>query len=183
MHLRALNELIETLSEFRKNLIEVESAGNVLKSTLLGGSKIMTAGNGGSAADALHLSEEIVGRYKKERSPMSSICLASDPTLITCIGNDYGFDQIFARQIEGIGKPGDALVAFSTSGNSSNIVRALTVAKEKQIKTIALLGKDGGLAKSFADFGIIIPSQSTARVQEIHALVIHLWLEQIEFDL
>jgi phosphoheptose isomerase len=183
MHLRTLNELIETLSEFRKSLIDVESAGNVLKSTLLGGSKIMTAGNGGSAADALHLSEEIVGRYKKERSPMSSICLASDPTLITCIGNDYGFDQIFARQIEGIGSPGDVLVVFSTSGNSRNIVESLNAARARKMKSIALLGKDGGAAKHISDAPIIIPSNSTARIQEIHGLIIHMWLDQIEVDL
>jgi D-sedoheptulose 7-phosphate isomerase len=182
MHQKTLDDLIKTLVVFRASLSEVEAAGSSLKNALNQGHKILTAGNGGSAADAMHLSEELVGRYNVERSSIPAICLAADGALITCIGNDYGFDRVFSRQVEGLGAAGDVLVVFSTSGKSKNIEQAIYAAKSKQVKTIALLGKNGGIAKGLADHEIIVPSQSTARIQEIHTLILHLWLDQIEMD-
>jgi D-sedoheptulose 7-phosphate isomerase len=149
---------------------------------LSSGKKLLTAGNGGSAADALHLAEELVGRFEKERPSLPAVCLNADPTLLTCIGNDYGFDRLFSRQVEGLGQPGDVLVVFTTSGNSRNLIAALDAARQKGLRTIALLGKSGGAAKGNADLEIIIPSQNTARIQEIHTFILHCWLSLIEAD-
>jgi len=180
MHHKNLEDLIKTLGTFRNSLSGVEAAGRTLKNALDQGHKILTAGNGGSAAEAMHLSEELLGRYDMERRAMPAICLATDAALITCIGNDYGFDRIFSRQIEGLGSAGDVLVVFSTSGKSRNIEQAIHAAKSKELKTIAVLGKNGGIAKGLADHEVIVPSHSTARIQEIHTLILHLWLDQIE---
>ena len=180
MYNKQLDNLIETLENFRPLLPEVEIAGCEIVRAIKEGKKILTAGNGGSAADALHLAEEMIGRFDKERAALPALALCADPTVLTCIGNDFGFDQIYARQIEGLGRPGDVLVIFSTSGNSSNLINGLQVAKEARLKTIALLGKDGGLAKGIADHEIIVPSSITARIQEIHTFILHFWLNQIE---
>ncbi|MGJ8633754.1 MAG: D-sedoheptulose-7-phosphate isomerase [Luteolibacter sp.] len=177
----------ETLSELRDvldasaSLAEtVEETGQSIISCLLSGGKILTCGNGGSAADAMHLSEELVGKYSKERRPLPAISLCTDPTALTCIGNDYGYEQIFSRPLEAFGKEGDVLVAFSTSGNSPNILTTLKVAKEAGVITILLTGKDGGVAKELADFALIVPSQNTARIQEVHTLILHQWLELVD---
>ena len=178
-----LNELILTLNDFKPYLPDVEAAGVAIATSLATGSKLLTCGNGGSAADALHLSEELVGRFLGNRPSLPSICLAADPTLLTCIGNDYGYDALFSRQIEGLGKRGDALVVFSSSGNSSNLVSALDLAKQQGLITIAILGKTGGKCRGIADHEIIVPSDVTARVQEIHTFILHLWLTIIENQL
>lgn len=178
-----LTDLIETLERFRALLPAVEAAGAEIHSALKAGKKLLTAGNGGSAADALHLSEELVGRFDKERPSMPSICLSADPTLLTCIGNDYGYDRLFSRQVEGLGQPGDVLVVFTTSGNSANLVLALEAARKKGVRTIAILGKSGGQAKGKADHEIIVPSNVTARIQEVHTFILHSWLSLIEADL
>lgn len=175
-----LEELIATLERFRVLLPAVEAAGDDIRLTLNTGHKLLTAGNGGSAADALHLAQELVGRFDKKRASLPAIALCADPTLLTCVGNDYGFDQIYSRQIEGLGRPGDALVIFSTSGKSPNVVAALRAAKARRLKTIAVLGKDGGTAKNLADHELIVPSDITARIQEVHTFVLHLWLTQVE---
>lgn len=177
-----LTELLEVIERFRSLLPKVESAGIVLRDTLKAGGKLLTAGNGGSAADALHLSEELVGRFDKERPSLPSVCLSADPTLLTCIGNDYGYDQLFARQVQGLGKLGDALVVFTTSGNSQNLVLAIEAAKAKGLKTIAILGKTGGKAKGLAEYEIIVPSHNTARIQEVHTFILHSWLSIIEAE-
>lgn len=177
-----LDDLLATLERFRLLLPVVETAGDEIRRAIKGGHKLLTAGNGGSAADALHLAEELVGRFDKERASLPAIALCADPTLLTCIGNDYGFDQIYSRQIEGLGRPGDVLVIFSTSGNSPNVISALHIAKARQLKTIALLGKDGGAAKGIADHELIVPSSVTARIQEIHTFILHSWLTQLETD-
>ncbi len=153
------------------------------RSTLQAGGKILTCGNGGSAADALHLAEELVGRYKDERRSLAAVCLNSDPTLLTCIGNDYGFDAIFARQVEGLGDPKDLLVTFSTSGNSANIVRALEAARDRGMATVALLGKDGGRARGLATTEIIVDATETAHIQEAHTVILHALLETLEAEL
>jgi len=178
-----LSDLIATLERFRALLAAVEAAGADIHAALKAGRKLLTAGNGGSAADALHLAEELVGRFDKERPSMPAICLSADPTLMTCIGNDYGFDRLFSRQIEGLGQRGDVLVVFTTSGNSTNIVLALETARRKGLRTIAVLGKTGGKTRGLADHEIIVPSQVTARIQEVHTFVLHSWLSLIEADL
>lgn len=177
-----LTDLITTADRFRHLLPQVESAGEVIRDVLKNGRKLLTAGNGGSAADALHLSEELVGRFDKERPSLPSICLCADPTLLTCIGNDYGYDQLFARQVRGLGKEGDVLVIFTTSGNSANLVLALHAAREVNVKTVAVLGKSGGRCKGLADHEIIVPSNVTARIQELHTFVLHCWLTIIESE-
>ncbi len=124
-----------------------------------------------------------MGRYKDERRSLAAVCLNSDPTLLTCIGNDYGFDAIFARQVEGLGDPKDLLVTFSTSGNSANIVRALEAARDRGMATVALLGKDGGRARGLATTEIIVDATETAHIQEAHTVILHALLETLEAEL
>lgn len=144
------------------------------------GGKLLTAGNGGSAADAMHLAEELIGRYKRNRRPLPAVCLNADPTALTCIANDFGFDDVFARQVEALAGKNDVLVCFSTSGNSPNILRALEAARRTGIKSIALLGKDGGKAKGKADLELIVVGNDSARIQEAHTLLLHALLDAIE---
>jgi len=151
--------------------------------TLRSGGKILTCGNGGSAADALHLAEELVGRYRNTRRALPAVCLNADPTLLTCIGNDFGFEEIFSRQVEGIAGKNDVLICFSTSGNSPNILRALDAAKKLGLTTITLLGKGGGKAKGRAEIELIVASDDTARIQEAHTLILHALLERIEQEM
>jgi phosphoheptose isomerase len=176
----AVSELIDALnaSLFMEDVIAKTSS--VIIDSINNGGKLLTCGNGGSAADALHLAEELVGRYSKERRGLPAICLNSDVTAITCIGNDYGYDQIFSRQVEALGRVNDVLVGFTTSGNSPNVLSAFLKAKEYGITTIMLSGKDGGRAKNMCDYELIVPSENTARIQEIHTLILHQWLEEID---
>jgi D-sedoheptulose 7-phosphate isomerase len=181
--LSSLSELSSVLTSCAALETAVTAAGQAVLDCLVRGRTILTCGNGGSAADALHLSEELVGRYKGDRRALSAICLNADVTALTCIGNDYGYDHVFTRQVEALGRPGDVLVGFSTSGNSPNVLGAFRRAKEMGLVTIFLGGKDGGLAKGFCAHEIIVPSSTTARIQEVHTLVLHQWLEVIEnFD-
>jgi D-sedoheptulose 7-phosphate isomerase len=175
-----LHALIQCLNDFETLLPDVEESGRLIAEVFRSGNKLLTCGNGGSAADALHLSEELVGRFDGNRPSLPSICLAADPTLLTCIGNDYGYEALFARQVEGLGKMGDVLVLFSSSGNSTNLVRAIEAAKERGLLTIAVLGKDGGKCRGLCDREIIVPSAVTARVQEVHTVILHLWMSIIE---
>ena len=172
-----------TAEQFRAQLPTIEASGKKLAALLAAGGKIMTCGNGGSACDALHLTEELVGRFKKNRRSLAALCLCADAPLLTCIANDFGYDSVFARQVEGLGHPGDALVIFTTSGNSANLVAALQRARESGVTTISLLGKDGGKCKGLADFEMIVPSSATARIQELHTFVLHAWLDLIETEL
>ncbi|MEN9535508.1 MAG: hypothetical protein RIR37_781 [Verrucomicrobiota bacterium] len=159
---------------------QVESAGQAILQSLKNGGKLLTCGNGGSAADAMHLAEELIGRYSRDRRALPAICLNADPTAITCICNDYGYEKVFSRGIEALGKAGDVFVGFTTSGNSANVLAAFAAAKDLGITTILLAGKDGGKARGICDHEIIVPSQSTSRIQEIHTLVLHQWLEVID---
>lgn len=178
-----LDDLAALLERMKPLAGAVSAAGEALTETLRRGNKLLTAGNGGSAADALHLAEELIGRFDRERPPLAAVSLCGDPTLLTCIGNDYGFDMLFSRQVEGLGKPGDALIVISTSGNSRNLVNALNVANQGGLITLALLGKTGGAAKGLARHEIIVPDHSTARIQEVHTFILHAWLRQIEAGL
>ncbi len=146
------------------------------------GGKVLVCGNGGSACDAMHFAEELTGRFRKDRKALPAISL-TDPAHMTCVGNDYGFEYVFSRAVEALGKPEDVLVAISTSGNSKNIMLAVEQAKGKGMKTICLLGKDGGRIKGMGDVELIVPSKTTERVQEVHMLVLHLLIEAVEREM
>ena len=158
----------------------IEKVSNVFISSLEKGGTIFWCGNGGSASDSQHLAGELVGRFAGERRPLKSIALTADSAVMTCIVNDYGYEHIFSRQVEALGSKGDVLVGISTSGNSKNVLNAFEVAKNKGVRTIGLLGKAGGMAKNLVDESIIVSSNSTARVQEMHILVGHILCDLIE---
>ncbi len=144
------------------------------------GNKILFSGNGGSAADAQHLAAEFVGRFEKERIALPAIALTTDSSNLTAIGNDYGFDKIFSRQIEGLAQEGDLFIAISTSGNSQNILEAVNACREKSVKTIGFLGKDGGKLAKRVDLPLVVPSDNTARIQEMHIMMGHMICELVE---
>jgi D-sedoheptulose 7-phosphate isomerase len=140
---------------------------------------LFICGNGGSHCDAMHFAEELTGRFRKERRPLGALALG-DATHTTCVSNDYGFEHVFSRQLEGLGRKGDLLVGLSTSGNSKNVCEAFTVAKRKGIRTVALLGRDGGSLLGMADLAIVIPAQTSDRIQEMHIKIIHTVIEACE---
>ncbi len=140
---------------------------------------VFVCGNGGSHCDAMHFAEEFTGRFKKDREPLGALALG-DPSHMTCVGNDFGFDHIFERQIRALGRPGDVLVGISTSGNSKNVALALEAARVKGLKTVGLLGKDGGSIKNIVDVALIVDASQTARVQEAHIKIIHTVIEAVE---
>ena len=156
-----------------------EAADSII-TCLRGGGKLLFFGNGGSAADAQHLAAEFVGRFVRERAALPAIALTTNSSILTAVGNDYGFDQIFARQVQALGHPGDVVIAISTSGNSPNIIEGVRAAKKGQLKTIGLGGKDGGLLARETDLAITIASTNTARIQECHVAVGHLLCELTE---
>lgn len=159
---------------------QVEQIAQIVADAVLNNHTLFTCGNGGSAADAGHFAEELSGRYRTNRRALPAISLSIDALAITCIANDFGYDAVFARQIEAHGKPHDVLVVFSTSGNSPSIIRALDVAKQREMTTIALLGKDGGAARGKADHEIIVPATDSGRIQEAHIQIVHFVCEVIE---
>lgn len=162
------------------NKSQLEIATKIFSATLAEGNTIFWCGNGGSASESSHLATELVGRFKENRISLPSISLNADTTAITCIANDFGYDEIYARQLQGLSKPGDLLLVLSTSGNSRNIIRALEQAKISEVQTIALLGKGGGLATGLADVSIVVPGSETARIQEVHLLIGHTLCELAE---
>lgn len=165
----------KVLSETTYSLIEnIKSAGELIVSTLKSGNKIILFGNGGSAADAQHIAAELTGRYKTERKGLPAVALTTDTSALTAIGNDYGFDRIFDRQIEALGKEGDLMIGISTSGNSTNVINALAYGKNSGFKSIGLSGKGGGKMKNLCNVNIIIPSDDTARIQEMHITIGHI---------
>src|SRR5260221_12810039 len=141
------SELVQAVTEAKTALAGIDRCAQLIADALLSGKKVLAAGNGGSAADALHLCEELVGRYRDNRRALPAISLAADGTALTCIGNDFGFDQVFARQVEALGQPGDVLVLFTSSGNSANLLLAVEAAKKRGVRTIALSGRGGGKLK------------------------------------
>jgi D-sedoheptulose 7-phosphate isomerase len=169
--------VIDTL---KNNLNQINDAKQIIHNAIINGNKIIFFGNGGSASDAQHLSAELIGRFLKERKPLASISLSTDTSALTAIANDYGYSQIFSRQIEGIANEGDILIGISTSGNSDNIIKALSLKNNLMLKTIGLLGKNGGLAKDLCDIPIIVDSKNTARIQEAHILIGHIICELID---
>jgi D-sedoheptulose 7-phosphate isomerase len=161
-------------------LAAVSDMTETIITALASGKKLLIMGNGGSAADAQHFSAEIMGRFKLERPALPAVALTTDTSILTAIGNDYGFDYVFSRQVEGLAAPGDVVIGISTSGNSPNVLAALVKAKELGCKTIALLGRDGGSIKEAVDIPVIIPSHDTPRIQEGHTTLIHIVCDLVE---
>jgi D-sedoheptulose 7-phosphate isomerase len=177
---RVINDSVRTLESLKELEPEVTRAADLIEQCLLAGNKLLVCGNGGSATDASHFATELVVRFAKDRRALPAICLAGDSGILTAAGNDYGFNEIFARQVAAFGVPGDVLICLTTSGESQNVVRALQEAKGRQIKTIALLGRDGGSTVGIAEVDLLVKSDSTARVQEAHQLLLHVLCEIIE---
>ncbi|MDO5045684.1 D-sedoheptulose 7-phosphate isomerase [Campylobacter sp.] len=159
---------------------DIKKACEMAVSALKNGGKIMLCGNGGSAADAQHIAAELSGRYKKERGALAGIALTTDTSALTAIGNDYGYEFVFSRQLEAIGRSGDLLIAISTSGNSPNVMRALEAAKRLGIRTLGLSGKDGGMMNGACELNLVIPSKDTPRIQEMHILIGHIICQAID---
>jgi len=179
------SDALEILQEFNSesNFEKIENAGSVMVSSILGGGKVISCGNGGSMCDAMHFAEELTGRFRDDRNAIPAVSI-SDPSHITCVGNDYGFDSIFSRYIEAIGKSNDVLLAISTSGNSANVIKAAQAAKNIGMKVIGLTGKDGGQLATICDVEIRAPHSDHAdRAQEIHIKVIHSLIGYVENNL
>ena len=176
-HLQVASKTYESLTD------SILKASHLISSSLSSGGTLLLCGNGGSAADCQHLSAELVGRFKTNRQPLRSIALTTDSSILTCVGNDFGYEYIFSRQITALATDRDILLSISSSGVSQSIVEALKTSKKIGLKTIALLGKDGGPAAKLADLPIIIPSLSTARIQEMHIFIGHILCDLIEKEL
>ena len=178
-----LNESYRLLKNFidnDSNINAIESAAELMKVSIKNGGKVISCGNGGSMCDAMHFAEELTGKFREERKPLPAISI-SDPSHITCVGNDYGFQFVFSKYLEGIGKKGDVLLAISTSGNSENIINAANYAKANNIKVVSLTGKDGGKLSDLSDIEIRVPHFGYSdRIQEIHIKVIHILILLIE---
>lgn len=186
------HRLMERVKQFLKESAELRhqvaetmaadilQAAEWIDASLKKGGKLLLMGNGGSAADCQHIAAELVGRFKKERAALPAIALTVDTSSLTAIGNDYGFDAVFSRQVEALARPGDVLIGISTSGNSANILNAFIRANEMQVATIALLGKGGGKAREHAGLSLVVPSADTARIQEVHITIGHILCELIE---
>ena len=179
----SLSDSISVISALLDMEEPLTRAAGMIRDALLSGHKVLVCGNGGSAADSSHLATELACRFVSDRRPYPALCLTADGGLMTAIGNDYSFAELFARQVAAFGLPGDLLVAMTTSGKSENIRRALEQAGKQELKSIALLGRDGGFCRGLSDLEIIIPHNSTARIQEAHKVIIHLLCELVEPDL
>lgn len=165
--------LLETIERVARACVQVYRSGR----------KTLLAGNGGSAADAQHIAAELVGRYGFDRPSLPSLALTTDTSNLTAIGNDYGYERVFSRQLEGMAQEGDLFIGISTSGNSPNVINAFESAKAKGVKTVALVGRDGGKMAAMADFAIVVPSNATPRIQESHILIGHILCDIIEKEL
>lgn len=177
--------LIELINDFYKDPINISTMQKISKTISFcfkSKNKVLIAGNGGSACDAMHFAEEFTGRFHKDRKALPVISL-TDSSHITCVGNDYGFNEIFARGVEAYGQDNDLFIGISTSGNSQNIINAFEKAKKLGMVTFALLGKDGGKLKGQCDFELIVPGETTDRIQEVHMLILHSIIEEVEREL
>lgn len=181
-----LKSLIEHRDTFEKIIADkigdISKTGEIIWNALSGGNKILLCGNGGSAADAQHIAAEFVGRYEAERRAFPSVALTTDTSALTAIGNDYGYERVFARQIEALAQKGDVLIGISTSGNSPNVLAALATAKEIGCVTIGMTGAKGGKMASLCDACLLVPSERTARIQEAHITIGHLWCEYVDWQ-
>ena len=161
---------------------KINEAITMARTSYQNGGKMLLMGNGGSASDAQHIAAEFIGRYKKERRPVAAIALTTDTSILTCVDNDYGFDTVFSRQVEGLAKKEDVIIAISTSGNSENVIRGVDKAREMGVKTIGLLGNQGGKLKDKVNLAIVVPSTNTARIQEAHITIGHIICEILDED-
>ena len=168
------------LTSLERQVDDLVEIATTIAASLENGGTLFTAGNGGSAAQALHLAEELVGRYRTDRPPLAAVCLNADPTALTCIANDFGYEQVFARPIEALGRTGDVLCVLTTSGRSANLVKALDVARATGVTTIGLLGGDGGDCAALCDRAIVIEGGDSAHIQEAHLVALHLVCEAME---
>ncbi len=179
-----VRKLIDESIEAEKSVYDIiniiEKASEMLISSLKNGNKLLICGNGGSASQAQHFAGELVGRFEAERKALPCVSLTTDTSVLTSLGNDYNFDYIFARQVEAIGNKNDILIGISTSGNSQNVIKAIEKAREKEMKILTLVGKDGGKIKELGDVNILIKAGNTARIQEAHLLVLHILAKLIE---
>ena len=182
--------ILDIIKEHLEVVITLEKLENEIKlfaeksiRTLKNGNKVLLMGNGGSAADSQHIAAEFVGRFKKERKGLPAIALTTDTSILTSVGNDYSFDEIFVRQIEALAHPSDLVVGISTSGNSENVIKGILKAKEIGCYTVGLLGKDGGKLKDLVDLSIVVPSNNTPRIQECHILIGHIVCEIVDMEL
>jgi len=180
MILKTIEAHIQIAQKLHLLELSIHEMCSVCLNALHNGNKIIIAGNGGSAADAQHIAAELVGRFTTERRALAAIALTTDTSILTSVSNDYGFNFIFSRQIQGLGKSGDVFIAISTSGNSANIIEAVHEAKIQGIKTIGWLGKSGGALKNLVDLPIVIDSDDTARIQEMHILIGHIFCAFID---
>jgi len=176
----SLDKSICTLQALNTIRPAIDTAGQMILEAFRRGGKILAAGNGGSAAEASHLATELVGRYAKTRRALPAVALTADGSLLTCIGNDFGFDEVFSRQIEGLGRPGDLVVVFTSSGNSPNIVAALKAAKKLGLASIAFLGRGGGKCRGLATCELVMPGDSGPAAQEAHLFLIHHLCERVD---
>lgn len=176
----SLAETVSTFQALTTIRAEIERAGDLILATLSRGGKLLICGNGGSAAEAAHFATELVGRYAKTRRSLPAIALSSDGSLLSCIGNDFGYEQVFARQVTGLAQPGDLVVVLTSSGNSANIIAALNEAKRLGLESIAFLGRGGGKARGLATCDLIMPGNSGAAAQEAHLFLIHHFCERID---
>ena len=177
---RTINDSVRTLKSLKDVEPQLSRAADLIDQCLRAGNKLLVCGNGGSAADASHFATELVVRFANDRRALPAISLATDSGILTAAANDYGFDEIFARQVAALAQSGDVLVCLTTSGRSKNLIRALEEAKARKLKTIAFLGRDGGSTVGIADLDLLVKSDSTARVQEAHQLLLHVLCEIIE---
>ncbi len=180
---KTVAELIELLKASGPLADPLNKAISVVTQSLLSGHKLLICGNGGSAADALHLAAEFTCRFKEDRPPYPAIALSDNVSYLTAVGNDYSFEEVFARQVQAFGVPGDVLIAFSTSGRSQNVLKAIIEANKRGLDTISFLGKDGGFIRGHSTVEIIVPSTNTARIQEVHQVLFHVLCEAVEEQL
>lgn len=179
-----IKKILEDSATLKKGLIPqaalIKKVADEIISSLKKGGKIIIFGNGGSAADSQHMAAELIGRFNKEKRPLPALALTTNTSILTAIGNDYGYEYSFSKQIEAFGKKGDIIFAISTSGNAKNVIEAVLMAKKTRLKTIGLSGKDGGRLSKIADLSVVVPSNNTARIQEAHITIIHIICELIE---
>ncbi len=175
-HIEVFNNLLDSLAE------SISECGEIILETVRSGKKILICGNGGSAADAQHIAAEFVGRYETERKALPAIALTTDTSALTALANDYGFDRVFARQVEALSAEGDCLLAISTSGNSPNVIAAVMEARNRGCRVIGMTGANGKKLASLSDAAIMVPSDRTARIQEAHITVAHIWCELVDIE-
>jgi D-sedoheptulose 7-phosphate isomerase len=175
-----LDRHLEVVAAARELLPGLAAVADATIRALAAGGRVFAFGNGGSAADAQHLAAELSGRYKRERRSLAATALTTDPSVVTCIGNDYSFEDVFARQVEGLARTGDVVIGFTTSGESENVVRGLAAGRASGAVTVLFAGGSGGRARGHADHALVVPASETARIQEVHLLFLHLLSEQID---